>query len=70
MLQRASARLIFLSNLAMINPQLNNYLFGGHENMKRLFDQIDWKALQAFIMVMVLPVMVVFGGITILLFNP
>ena len=38
--------------------------------MKRLFDQIDWKALQAFIMVLVLPGMVVFGSITVLLFNP
>lgn len=38
--------------------------------MKRLWEQIDWKALQAFIAVLTLPAMVVFGSITILLFNP
>jgi len=38
--------------------------------MKRLLEQIDWKALQAFIAVLTLPGMVIFGSITILLFNP
>lgn len=69
MLQRAAARLIFVANQVMIRP-LSNDDFGGQENMKRLFDQIDWKALQAFTMVLVLPAMVVFGSITVLLFNP
>ena len=38
--------------------------------MKRLWDEIDWKALQAFIAVLTLPAMVIFGSITIVLFNP
>jgi hypothetical protein len=38
--------------------------------MKNLWEQIDWQALQAFIAVVALPVMIIFGGFTILLFNP
>jgi hypothetical protein len=38
--------------------------------MKRLWDLIDWNALQAFIAVIALPSMIIFGGITILIFNP
>jgi hypothetical protein len=38
--------------------------------MKRLWDLIDWNALQGFIAVVALPVMIIFGGFTILIFNP
>ncbi|CAN1495314.1 hypothetical protein MCEMIE24B_00334 [Microbacteriaceae bacterium] len=45
-------------------------LLGEQKTVKKLWEQIDWKALQAFIAVLTLPAMVVFGSITILLFNP
>jgi hypothetical protein len=38
--------------------------------MKRLWDLIDWNALQAFIAVVTLPAMIIFGASTILIFNP
>jgi hypothetical protein len=38
--------------------------------MKSLWEKIDWNALQAFIAVVALPTMIIFGGITILIFNP
>jgi hypothetical protein len=38
--------------------------------MKRLWDLIDWNALQAFIAVVALPAMIIFGASTILIFNP
>jgi hypothetical protein len=38
--------------------------------MNHLWKQIDWKALQAFIAVAALPAMIIFGAITILIFNP
>ena len=38
--------------------------------MKRLFDFIDWNALQAFIAVIALPLMIIFGGFTVVIFNP
>jgi hypothetical protein len=38
--------------------------------MKRLFDFIDWTALQAFIAVIALPLMIIFGGFTVVIFNP
>jgi hypothetical protein len=31
---------------------------------------MDWGALQAFVAVIALPTMIIFGGFTILLFNP
>ena len=45
-------------------------VFGEKRNMKQVWNQIDWKALQAFVAVLTLPVMVVFGSITIVIFNP
>jgi hypothetical protein len=38
--------------------------------MKNLWKQMDWGALQAFVAVIALPTMIIFGGFTILLFNP
>jgi hypothetical protein len=38
--------------------------------MKNLFRDFDWGALQAFIAAVTLPVMIIFGGFTILIFNP
>jgi hypothetical protein len=38
--------------------------------MKNLWDRIEWGALQALIAVVALPVMIIFGGFTILLWNP
>lgn len=54
----------------MLSEQSSFYFYGGQENMKRLFEQIEWKALQAFIAVLTLPGMVIFGSITVVLFNP
>jgi hypothetical protein len=42
---------------------------GEWKNMKNLFRDFDWGALQAFVAVVALPVMIIFGGFTILLWN-
>jgi hypothetical protein len=38
--------------------------------MKKLLKDMDWGALQALIAVLTLPGMIVFGSMTILIFNP
>ena len=38
--------------------------------MENLWDRIDWGTLQALIAVVALPVMIIFGGFTIVIFNP
>lgn len=38
--------------------------------MKHLLKLIDWGTLQALIAVVALPAMIIFGGLTILIFNP
>ncbi len=38
--------------------------------MKNLWDQIEWGPLQGLIAVIALPIMIIFGAITILIFNP
>lgn len=38
--------------------------------MKELWNRIDWGTAQAFITVVSLPAMIIFGGLTIVLFFP
>ena len=38
--------------------------------MKNLLKDFDWGALQALIAVVALPAMIIFGGFTIVIFNP
>ncbi len=38
--------------------------------MKKLLRDFDWAALQALIAVVALPVMIIFGSFTIVIFNP
>lgn len=49
--------------------QSSNCGFGEQTNMKNLFRDFDWGALQAFVAVVALPAMIIFGGFTILLWN-